>query len=172
VIKIAITGPESTGKTSLAENLAKHFDTIYTFEFARHYLDEINRPYIFEDIEFMAKKQKEIEDEMLPKANKILFCDTDILVTKIWSEFVFNKCSPWIQKEFLSNHYDLYLLCNIDIEWEYDPQREHPHKRQELFNLYENTLEKHNFPYHIIHGEGNQRIENAIRVIQQIFYGK
>lgn len=166
-MKIAITGPESTGKTSLAQNLAKEFKTLCTSEFARNYLDEINRPYEFEDIEIIAKNQRKLEDDLLPKANKILFCDTDMLVTKIWSEFVYGKCSPWITKEFEANRYNLYLLCNIDIEWEYDPQREHPHKRQELFDIYKNTLEAYKFPYIIVNGTGNQRVQNAIKAIQK-----
>lgn len=167
MIKIAITGPESTGKTSLAQDLAKEFKTLCTSEFARNYLDEINRPYEFEDIEIIAKNQRKREDDLLLKANKILFCDTDILVTKIWSEFVFKKCSPWINQEFEANDYNLYLLCDIDIVWEYDPQREHPHKRQELFDIYKNTLEAYKFPYIIVNGTGNQRIQNAIKAIQK-----
>ena len=169
MIKIAITGPESTGKTSLAQNLAQEFDTLCTSEFARNYLDEINRPYEFEDIEIIAKNQRKLEDELFPKANKILFCDTDILVTKIWSEFVFKKCDPWIIQKFEANDYDLYLLCNIDIVWEYDPQREHPHKRQELFDIYKNTLDASKFPYKIVNETGNQRTQNAIKAIQKYY---
>ncbi len=167
VYKIAITGPESTGKTQLAIDLAKHYNTVWVSEYAREYIDKLNRPYLFDDIEVIAKGQIELEKDGLIKANKFLFCDTDILVTKVWSDFVFHKCSPWIDEMLIKNKYSFHLLCDIDLEWEFDPQREHPEKRAELFDIYHSHLTRLNFPFAVIKGIGDQRLQNAIQSINK-----
>lgn len=164
--KIAITGPESTGKTWLTTQLAQHFNTNMVAEHARAYIDKLSRPYCFEDIEIIAKEQLIIEDLATRDANKYLFVDTDFFVTKIWSEFVFHKCSPWIINQLENHTYDLYLLCDIDLPWEYDPQREHPDKRQELFNLYHSELTKSQYPFSIVSGSGNNRLESALNALK------
>lgn len=166
MIRIAITGPESTGKSWLTEQLAKHFETTFVSEFAREYIESINRPYVFDDIEIIAKTQLEQEEKAIPQANNVIFIDTDFFVTKIWSEFVYQKCSPWIINQINNHRYDLHLLCNIDLAWEYDPQREHPHKRKELFDLYHSELIKSNVPFEIISGLGQDRFNSALKAIQ------
>lgn len=169
VYKFAITGPESTGKTQLAKQLAEHYHTIWVPEFAREYIQFIQRPYTFDDIEVMAKEQVNRENIYIKNANKCLFCDTDILVTKIWSDFVFGKCSNWIEEQLIKHQYDFHLLCDIDLEWEYDPQREHPHKRKELFEIYKNHLINLNFPFAIVNGLDDDRILNAIKIVDKQF---
>ena len=166
MIKIVITGPESTGKTTLAMQLSTYFKTVWVSEYARRYIDQLNQPYGFDDLEKIAKGQLELEDKKLLLAKKLIFCDTDLLTIKIWSEVKFNKCSKWIQKQVEERYYDHYLLCKPDLPWEYDPQREHPEQRNELFFLYEKELKKYGKSFSIIEGAGEQRLNNAIKVIQ------
>ncbi len=139
--KIAITGPESTGKSALAQALAQRFQTTWVPEFAREYLKKTNGKYAFEDIETIARGQMQKEQQMLKQANKFLFCDTELLVTMIWSQFVFGKVSPWITEQLSKQKYNLILLTNIDIPWTFDPLREHPDHREELFYLYKKKLQ-------------------------------
>lgn len=169
MIRIAITGPESTGKSWLTEQLAKKFGTTFIPEYARDYIEHLNRPYDFEDIEIIAKEQLLLEEQAVLTANKVIFLDTDFFVTKIWSEFVYHKCSPWIINQLTNHPYDLHLLCDIDLPWEYDPQREHPHKRKELFELYQSELIKSNRPFEIVSGNGEARLNSALMAIQKHF---
>jgi len=166
--RIAITGPESTGKSQLAKKLAEHYNTVWVPEFAREYLNIINRPYVQADILEIAKGQVESEDRLANFAKKILFCDTEAIVTKIWSEFLYKNCHEWILGEIKKNRYDLYLLCNIDLPWVADPLREHPVKRQYFFDLYYKELKSRDFNFYVISGEGDERFQNAIDIIENI----
>ncbi len=166
--RIAITGPESTGKTTLARDLAAHFNTFWVEEYSRAYLNNLGRPYVFEDIVEIAKGQLNQERKSLREVEKILFCDTDLLVTKIWSEVGFQKCDPWIIENIQTNPYDLYLLCKPDIPWEHDPLREHPTQRAYLFELYKQALEDYHFNYKIVHDVGEKRFYNSLTFIKEL----
>ena len=163
--RIAITGPESTGKSWLAEKLASLYQTVWVPEYARQYIDGLSRPYNFDDILEIAKGQYDLEIEHALKANKLLFSDTDFMVLKVWCEFKYQKNHPWIDEMILKHQYDLYLLCDIDLEWKPDPQREHPHLRQEIFNLYKKELTTRNLPYKIVSGRGEKRLRNAVSYV-------
>jgi NadR type nicotinamide-nucleotide adenylyltransferase len=170
ITRIAVTGPESTGKSWLTEHLAIHFNTKFVSEYAREYIENLNRPYVFEDIEAIARHQLLLEENALANANGFLFIDTDFFVTKIWSDFVYHKCCPWILDQLQYHPYDLHLLCNIDLPWEYDPQREHPNQRKELFDIYQQELELSGRPFEIISGTGEARLESAINAISKHIY--
>ena len=163
--KIAITGPESTGKSMLAEQLAGYYHTLWVPEFARSYIDNLGRPYVEQDILTIAQGQLAHEQQLTGKANQYLFCDTELIVTKIWSEFKYGHCDPWIEENIEKNRYHLFLLCDIDLPWVEDPQREHPHLRKQLFDLYLRELTERKFPFRIISGIGESRLKNAVRVI-------
>ena len=163
--KIAITGPESTGKSKLAEQLAEHYDSGWVPEYARTYLENLGKPYNEEDILQIARGQVAREQAQLNSRKKFLFCDTELLVTRIWSIVKYNRCHPWIEETFQNHHYDLFLLCDIDIPWEYDPLREHPEMRRFLFDFYYRELIKAHFPFRIISGLGPARLQNAIKII-------
>jgi NadR type nicotinamide-nucleotide adenylyltransferase len=171
IMRIAITGPESTGKSWLAEQLAGRFRTVWVPEFARAYLEGKGGHYDYEDIVRIARGQKALEQKLLPEANQYLFCDTDPLVTRVWSEVVYGKCDPWILKEIRENPYDVYLLCYPDLPWEPDPLRENPDDRDRLFELYKQTLEDEGLPYTVIKGAGNERLKNAVRAIENMDRG-
>lgn len=168
--RIAITGPESTGKSWLCENLAAYFDVYWVMEYARQYLEEIQWPYVYNDLKEIAKGQLKSENSTATKAGKqkhqLLFCDTDFLVLYIWSIKKYGKCDPYITKKLKEHKYDLYLLCNIDLPWEYDPLRENPDDREILFNMYESALKEFKLPYRIISGKGEERLMNAVKFIE------
>jgi NadR type nicotinamide-nucleotide adenylyltransferase len=166
VLRIAITGPESTGKSELAKQLSIYYKTIFVPEFSRKYLESLGRPYVFEDIAKIAKKQLKTEDILAEKANKVLFCDTDLLVTKVWSYYKYGKCDQWIEEKVKSHCYGLYLLCNIDLPWVDDPLRENPGQREELFGIYLKELQQLNVSFVIISGTGELRLKNAILAVE------
>ncbi|MCK9401413.1 MAG: ATP-binding protein [Bacteroidales bacterium] len=167
--RVAITGPESTGKSELTKQLAGYYQTLWVPEVAREYLVNLGRAYVFEDILAIAKEQLELENTIAEKAEKILFCDTDFLVTKIWSSYKYGKCDQWIEEKVKSHIYDLYLLCDIDLPWVEDPLREHPGKREELFGLYLNALQQLNVDFAIISGKSELRLKNAILAVEKTF---
>jgi len=169
VKKIAITGPESTGKSNLAKQLAEHFQTVYVPEFARDYINGLSRSYNQNDIIHIAENQLMNERKSMLNANRFLFCDTELIVTKVWSLHKYKNCHPWILEQIEKNPCDLYLLCDVDLPWEFDVQREHPHLRQFFFDWYKNELENYDFNYEIVSGEGEKRIQNAIHIINHFF---
>lgn len=167
--KIAITGPESTGKSELAKGLAQHYNGGFVPEYAREYIDLLDRDYTQEDILVIAQNQLEREQEVLEKSREFLFADTELIVTKIWSLHKYGRCHPWIEAEIVNHTYDLYLLCDVDLPWQYDEQREHPHLRNFFFEWYKRALDEYGFPWYIVSGTGKERLENAITIIDNHF---
>lgn len=163
--RIAITGPECTGKSQLANQLADHYQTVCTTEYARAYLDTLGRKYEYKDLIIIAQKQFEQENRLARKANNFLFCDTEFGVLKIWSEDKFRKCDPWIENRFKNHIYDLYLLMDINIPWTIDPQREDPNRRQYLFDWYKRELNSLGVNWQIITGIGENRLKDAVNYI-------
>lgn len=164
--KIAITGPESTGKSCLAEQLANRFHTIWVPEYAREYLGKATGKYGLDDIVTISHKQFDLINASLNHANELIFSDTEMLVCMIWSEFVFGKVPSEIENAFHKQDFDLYLLCDIDLPWEPDPLREHPDKRAEIFQMYLTALKTNNLPFEIISGIGEHRLERAVQAIE------
>ena len=167
MVKIAITGPESSGKTSLAEALSKHYSINYVPEFARDYLTQKNGVYTFEDLSYIAKKQFESVSNINPAA-QLLISDTEILVLKIWSLVKYGKVAQDVLNYLQQQNFDLYLLCKPDIPWEFDPLREHPKMREELFETYKNELVTQNLPYIIIEGNEVERLKTATIAIHSL----
>jgi len=124
MLKIGIVGPESTGKSELAMQLAAHYKCNWVKEYAREFLEKLKRYYIYDDLKRMAQGQIQLEDEALKEKKDFLFCDTTLMVIKVWSQFKYNKVDDWILNEYQNRKYDFYLLCDIDLQWQYDPLRE------------------------------------------------
>jgi len=168
IIKIAITGPESTGKSTVCKHLANHYQTVWVPEFAREYINQLDRPYEYKDLLEIAKGQLESEQQKLKYTNRYLIYDTELLVIKIWSEYKYGKVDPFILREYQKQNFDLYLLSDIDIPWTFDPQREHPDKRQFFFKWFEKELQAKKANYRIIYGSEDERLQMAIHFIEQI----
>jgi nicotinamide riboside kinase len=180
--KIVVLGPESTGKSSLCAALAVHYQTIWTPEYARQFLSEQGTKYTYADLLTIAKGQikNEVrsielldhknEDNQGQASTNKLIVDTDMYVMKVWCEYVFNNCHHYILEQINQRSYDLYLLCDIDLPWTADEMREYPDAgpRLELFTLYKELLINQKTPWGIVSGTGNQRTENAIKLIDQL----
>lgn len=168
--KIVITGPESTGKTTLCMQLAKQYNSVYIPEYARFYVENLNRKYTYEDIEHIARKQVTLEKEFVSKANSYLFYDTYLIITKIWFVWCYEQYPKWVDEEIANGEIDLFLLLNTDIQWEKDLIRENNgENRQKLFELYKNELEKFHKNYIIINGIGQERFRNALNAINKLY---
>ena len=166
ILRIAITGPESTGKTELARQLAIHFNTVFVPEYARRYIEELNRPYNYLDVIHIAHKQIELERNYTDKAVKYLFLDTELIITRVWLEVVYGHCPEWITHEISHSRIDYYLLCDIDIPWVEDRVRENGGvRREKLFLIYEQLLKSNGFEYKVISGIGDLRLRNALSSI-------
>lgn len=167
--RISITGPESTGKTWLAKKLAEHYQTVWVHEYAVDYLTKHGPDYKIDDLIKIAIEQLNIENSLANVASDYLFCDTDFLVMKVWSKDVFKQVPSAIEELFASHTYNLYLLSYPDIEWEAAPFRENPDDRLRIFNMYEEELIKNNSTYNVVKGMGEQRFENAVKIIDNLF---
>ncbi len=172
--KIVVIGPESTGKSTLCEQLADHYKTSWVKEYAREYLLKHGTKYTFENLSDIAKGQINSEDLAIKNiqqtSNKYLFIDTDMYVMKVWSEFVFDKCDNSILTQIAKRQYDLYLLCNTDLPWVKDELREYPDlvSRQKLYHYYKDAMISQYVPWIDISGNYEQRLQKAIKAVDSI----
>ena len=169
--KVVLFGPESTGKTTLAKQLASHFNSDWVPEYARAYLqnkwDKTNEICSKQDLPIIAAGQMALENQKASNINSILFCDTDLLVTKIYSEVYFHGyCDPDLHHFAISNQYDLYLLLDVDIPWVADDLRDKPEERDQMLMQFKKALQSLNRPYVLIQGQGEDRFRSAIHAIQ------
>lgn len=166
MIRVAITGPESCGKTSLAEDLAKYYNTQSIPEFSRDFLMKTGGKYSQEDLDTIANGQiKSIENFT---SGKILISDTDMVVMYIWSMVVYGKVSQFIQEALKKQQFDLYILCDTDVPWTYDPLRENEFDRDDLFERYYKKLRELKYNFIIVKGSSEQRLQQAIEMIDKL----
>ena len=168
--KIAIIGPESTGKSTLTQQLADHYETVWCPEYARAYLHENGTNYTFNDLQKIAEGQLILEDTLLLEVNNDLyFIDTEMYVMKVWCEYVFGKCHQFILDAIAERKYDLYLLCNTDLPWVADDLREYPDEapRKELYNIYKDLLINQSTPWLNISGNYEDRLQTAINAVEK-----
>ncbi|MGZ3751525.1 MAG: AAA family ATPase [Mucilaginibacter sp.] len=165
IFKIAIVGPESTGKSTMSAYLAAHYHTVWVPEYAREYCEKLKSPPTWQDEINMFYGQVDLEKELLPKANKILICDTTFITVKIWSDHVFGQSPQEVLDELPKHPYHLYLLLSIDLPWEEDPLRDFPDMREHFMEVWHQELKGLNANYVVISGTGNERYDNAVSAI-------
>jgi NadR type nicotinamide-nucleotide adenylyltransferase len=163
-------GPESTGKSTLAEKLAQHYSEPWVPEVAREYLEQLDLPYGYDDLLQIGRQQMQLEDEMAGGAKNHLFCDTDLRVIQVWSQHRYGKVDPWVLEEIARRTYDLILLCAPDLPWQEDPLREHPEleMRQHFFEIYQQLTQASGFPWVLISGETAERLSTAIEAVDSL----
>lgn len=170
--KVVVIGPESTGKSTLCEQLAQHYNTTWCPEFAREYLLTNGTGYTYDDLLAIAKGQLAMEDEFAAMAHhaKPLFIDTDMYVMKVWCEFVFGKCHRFILDQIVERKYDLYLLCNTDLPWVKDELREYPDPvtRQKLYRIYKDIMINQPVRWVEITGDYVERLAKAIKAVDAV----
>jgi len=165
--RVALVGPESCGKSYLAEKLALHFKTVFVPEYGRAYCEKFGMDSSPLDFAHVAGGQLYHEDEMALEANRLLFCDTDLIVTQVWSEVYFaGKCQPWIFWADHARRYELFLLCAPDIPWVNDGLREFEGQRDWMFERLRQELESRGLRYVIIQGGFEARTLEAIRAVE------
>ena len=177
VKRVAIVGPESTGKSTLTKALAKHFETSYAHEYARSLLDDYAKHTEYEDgevrledISTIARGQIATEDALARRARKVLFCDTELTTTTFWSDFYFKTCPAWVKQEAARRTYDLYLLLDVDVPWKKDPLRPMSDlkKRRQFLAWWEEKLTLEHRPFVKIAGSWDQRFELARNSVETI----
>ena len=189
LIKVAVIGPESTGKSTLCELLAQHYNTQWCPEFAREFLLTHGTDYTYDDLLYIAKGQLAMEDEYIQSTvdgpqstdnspfithhSPLLFIDTEMYVMKVWCEFVFGKCHRWVLDQIIERKYDLYLLCNTDLPWVKDELREYPDlkTRDQLYHIYKDIMINQSTPWVDISGDYDERLQKAIKAVDQLMAG-
>ncbi|WP_370477691.1 AAA family ATPase [Tamlana flava] len=172
-LKVVLFGPESTGKTTLSRQLARHYNSVWVPEYAREYLqnkwNNERKTCESEDLLTIAIGQMKLENELATKTNSILICDTDLLETKVYSEaFYGGICDPVLKKYALENTYDLYFLTYIDTPWEADDLRDRPEQRMEMFKAFQDELIKNNRTFVLLKGSKKERLEMAVKHIDKL----
>ncbi len=170
IIKIAVVGPESTGKTVLCEQLALHYNTIFVPEYARDYFLTKNiEGHTKEDLNVIYEKQILWEHETIKRANRFLFCDTNLISGKVWADVVFKSAPEFISQNIINTDHDLHLLCDIDLPWVADEQRRNEYNRKEIMQMHVDELKKLGLKFEIIKGFDKERLKNAIIAISKYF---
>lgn len=168
LVKLALVGPECSGKTTLAKALSEEWNEPFVEEYAREYLESLGRNYNQDDILDIAKGQLEREYQVAEQCNYFLICDTNTLVSKVWAEVRFGRAQNWIERQFLEKPYQLYILCgHKGIEWEYDDLRENPDDRQELYDHYRKALIRAGKRYIELEGTTEERIQKIKKVLKR-----
>ncbi|MBY5957323.1 ATP-binding protein [Membranicola marinus] len=169
--KIAVVGPESTGKSYMAKHLAREFDCFYVPEYSRYYCQGLERNYTMTDEVNIFHGQVAMEDGFLDVVRQsLLMCDTTILTVKIWSDHLFGYTPGNVLDEIRRRNYDFYLLMDIDLPWEDDPLRDFPNKRAHFKEIWRTELRSLNADFQIIRGLGEERLQNGIRAVNEFLH--
>lgn len=176
IIRIVIFGPESTGKTTLATQLADYYKTVCVPEYAREYLqkkwDKYQGVCDIDDMLPIAYGQTKLENDSALKANKFLFCDTNLLVTKVFSEMYYNFCDSLLDKAARTHQYDFYFLTDIDVPWEKDDIRDSPDGREAIFTVFKESLIQNKKPFITLSGDKETRLKKAVSILDELAIAK
>jgi NadR type nicotinamide-nucleotide adenylyltransferase len=168
VKRVLITGAESTGKSELAMGLARHYGGIYIPEYAREYVEKLDRPCVYSDVEHIAEWQKKAyQDTRAP--GSFVFFDTWLIITRVWFEVVFHKVPSWLDDQIRRASFDLVLLCHTDLPWISDGVRENGGERREwLQERYQELIRLNGWDFYTVDGRGGERLTKAIQLIDKL----
>ena len=167
-IRVVVTGSECTGKTTLANGLAKAYGVECVPEFVREFVDRIGGRPQFSDHGPIARGQKALEDEYRARSGALLFHDTDLLSTVAYCRAYFERCPEWIEAAAIDRKASLYLLCDIDVPWIADGLRDRPDRREEMHALFESVLREAKANYVIVRGLPDLRLAEARRRVDAL----
>ena len=166
--RVVLTGSESTGKTTLTADLARHYGAVWVPEFVRGYAEWKGAPLDAGDVEPIARGQIEAQDRALERASNLLLLDTDLLSTVVYAEHYYGDCPAWIRAAAGNRRGDLYLLCDIDVPWTPDPVRDRPGERPLMHELFRDALEQGGFRVQLIRGGWRERFLAARLAIEEL----
>ena len=168
MIKVVLTGSESTGKTELAQRLGAHFHAPVAREFVREYAASHEGPLGYGDHGPIAKGQMASEDEAIARARDLVVLDTDLVSTVVYCEHYFGRCPPWIDELARARRAQLYLLMKPDIPWLADGVRDRGHMRDEMHRLFTDKLRAMKLTFFEIGGERDARFDAAVQAIDSV----
>lgn len=165
MIRVVLTGSESTGKTTLASRLARHYDAQYVPEFVRTFAENKGGAISFSDHGAIAHGQMALEEEHIARAKDLVIQDTDLLSTVVYCEHYFGRCPAWIIEAAAARRPDLYLLCDIDVAWVADGVRDRGHQRDDMQGLFRDAVVRSGAPMAEISGRDEERFIRATEAI-------
>ena len=168
LLRVCVTGPESTGKTTLAARIAKRFATEWVPEASRAYAERKGTPLTADDVTPIAREHVRVADERARSARTLLSLDTDLLSTVIYSRHYYGRTPPWIVAAERVRRSHLYLLCDVDVPWLPDGVRDRPANREEMFGTFEGALRRRALPYAVVRGSWSQRDRIADDAVDEL----
>ena len=170
VIRVVVTGSESTGKTTLAARLADHYGAAWTPEFSRGYAAAKPGPLDAGDVEPIARGQVALEDEAIARAGRLVIHDTDLLSTAVYAAHYYGRVPPWIGETLRARLPHLYLLLDVDVPWLPDPVRDRGDRREHLHALFADAVRATGVPFVEIRGDWDERFRRAVAAIDAVLY--
>jgi HTH-type transcriptional regulator, transcriptional repressor of NAD biosynthesis genes len=167
-LRVTITGSESTGKTWLAQRLARHYGVTWVPEFAREYAIQKAAPLDASDVEPIARGQVQLEDSTLASARDLAILDTDLVSTVVYAQEYYGSCPEWIRIAARQRLTDLYLFCDIDVPWVGDAARDRPDQRLAMHNAFEAQLKRFGARCALIHGSWTTREAIAVDAVDTL----
>lgn len=167
-IRLAVTGPESSGKTTLAQAISLFYGGKYVPEYAREFIAGLGRAYFQSDLLMIAQTQFDLNkaDDTIP----FVVCDTEMTVMRIWHRYNYHSNNELIDTLFQTQTFNHLFLCTPDMPWEPDPLREHPNERMRLFDLYDKELQLQHMPFTIVNGTMEKRMEQVKKVVRSLMH--
>lgn len=165
MMRVGVIGPESTGKSTLCRQLSERYGYRWIKEYAREYVEALQRPYTYDDVLCIARRQ--IDELQAAYPEPIVLYDTELIITKVWMEHVFGHVAPEVEQAIRTQPMDLYLILTPDIAAEPDPVRENLDKREFFLDWYIREVQQTKQPYYLISGQGEARLQAAAEAIQQ-----